>query len=101
MQNKFKKIKKEFPNIIPKDNLYIQVKVITRASKNEILWIMSDNQTWKIKIKAVPENWKANLEIQKFLSKIFKINKNNIEIISWATSSRKLIRILHKNKLSN
>lgn len=50
-------------------------------------------QTYKIRLKAVPEKGKANEELIKFLSKELALPKDKIEIISGKTERIKLIRI--------
>ncbi len=71
---------------------FLKIKVIPNSDKTEILWLM-DDWTLKIKSRWIPENWKVNLEVIKFISKDLKINKKNIKIISWETSKIKLIKI--------
>lgn len=70
---------------------FIRLKVIPKSPKNEFTEIMED---WsiKIKIKAIPEKWKANLEIIKFLKKQFWIS--SVEIISWKSERIKLVRLV-------
>ena len=55
----------------------LKIKVITNAQKTEIIWELED-WTIKLKVKAIPEKWKANSEI---------------EIISGKTSKLKLLKI--------
>lgn len=78
------------------DVWYLNIKVIPQSPQNEIVSIMDDN-TIKIRIKAIPEKWKANKELIKYLWKILNINKKNIEIISWISDQHKLIRIRIRN----
>ena len=66
----------------------VKIKVIPRAKKTEIIGTMDDG-TLKIRIKAVPENWKANDELIGFLK---KITGADWEILSGATATRKLLR---------
>ena len=66
----------------------VKIKVIPRAKKTEIIGTMDDG-TLKIRIKAVPENWKANDELIEFLR---EITGNDWEILSGATAMRKLLR---------
>ena len=69
---------------------YLKTKVITKASRNEIVWFMDDG-TLKVRINKPPEKWKANKEIIHFLKKEFSVN--DIEIISWKADTVKLLRI--------
>jgi hypothetical protein len=52
-----------------------------------------DDGTLKLRIKAVPEKWKANKEVISYFSDVLNINKKYIEIISGTTDSVKIIRI--------
>jgi uncharacterized protein (TIGR00251 family) len=71
----------------------LPVRVIPRASRNEIVEILSD-QTVKIRLKAPPVEGKANEELIKFLSKVLDIPKSNFEIVGGKTGRDKLISIL-------
>ena len=66
----------------------VKIKVIPRARKTEIIGTMDDG-TLKIRIKAVPENWKANDELIECLR---EMTGNDWEILSGATATRKLLR---------
>ena len=70
----------------------LKVKVITNAQKTEISWELED-WTIKLKVRAIPEKWKANSEIIEYFSKILNLNKSKIEIISGKTSKIKLLKI--------
>lgn len=61
-----------------KNRLTINVYVVPRSSKNEIVGIYNDHL--KIKLKAQPQNNAANDELIKFLSDVLKIPKSSIEI---------------------
>lgn len=76
---------------------YLRVKTIPRSSKTELVEIMKDSsgeETWKIRLKAVPEKGRANKELIKFLSGYFKVPAENISIISGQTDQIKLIKII-------
>ena len=70
----------------------LKVKVITNAQKTEITWELED-WTIKLKVRAIPEKWKANSEIIEYFSKILNLNKSKIEIISGKTSKINLLKI--------
>lgn len=72
---------------------YLRVKVLPKSPKNEVVDILDDD-TIKIRIKAVPEKGKANKELVKFLSKELDLPKENIQIISGKTDPLKLIKIM-------
>ncbi len=71
---------------------YFKVKITPKQAKNEFFAVLEDG-TLKIRIKAIPEKWKANKEIISYFSDELNIDKKNIEIISWATDGVKIIRI--------
>ena len=70
----------------------LKIKVITNAQKTEIIWELED-WTIKLKVRTIPEKWKANSEIIEYFSKILNLNKSKIEIISGKTSKLKLLKI--------
>lgn len=70
----------------------LEVKVITRAKKEEIEKI-SEN-SYKIKVSLPPEKLKANKRVIELLSKELNIKKQNIRIILGETSSKKIIEIV-------
>lgn len=80
-------------SILKQNDGYIRIKVLPKSVKSEIVDIM-DDETIKIRIKAVPEKGKANQELIKFLSQIFEISKDSISIISGKTDQLKLIKII-------
>ena len=71
---------------------YLRVKVTPKSPKTEVFAVLDDD-TVKIRLRAIPEKWKANMELINFLAKELEIRKNSIELISWATDKIKLIRI--------
>lgn len=70
----------------------VEVKVITRAKKEEIEKI-SEN-SYRIKVSLPPEKLKANKRVIELLSKELNIKKQNIRIVLGETSSRKIIEIV-------
>lgn len=73
-----------------KNNTILNIKVITKSSKNEIIF---DNDIIKVKVTEIPENGKANKAIVDLFSKTFKIPKNKITITKGLKSSNKTIKI--------
>jgi uncharacterized protein len=67
------------------------IKVIPKSSQTEIIEERDD--FLKIKLKAIPEKGKANIELIKFLAKHFKTAKSNINIIRGETGRNKIIEI--------
>ncbi len=76
---------------LPKSG-YLRIKVLPKSPKNEVVEIL-DDETIKIRIKAVPERGKANAELIKFLSKEFGVQRDQITIISGKTEQLKLVKI--------
>jgi uncharacterized protein (TIGR00251 family) len=83
--SQLKKILKE------EETTYLRVRVVPKSSKTEFYEILDDD-TWKIRVKAVPEKGKANAELVKYLSKLLGIPKGKISIISGQSDRTKLIR---------
>ncbi len=71
--------------------LHLSVKIIPKSQNNEIIGKMEDD-VWKIKIRAVPEKWKANKEIENFLKK--ELNVKSVEVVVGKISQRKVLRIV-------
>jgi uncharacterized protein YggU (UPF0235/DUF167 family) len=59
-----------------------------------------DDGTLKIRIREIPERWKANKELISFLWEKIWVHKRNIEVISWTTSQVKIIRIKNEKNVS-
>ncbi len=71
----------------------LPVRVTPRASRNEIVEILSDS-TVKIRLTAPPVEGAANEELIKFLAEVLGIAKSKLEIVAGATGRDKLISIL-------
>lgn len=85
----------------------LPVRVIPRASKNQIVEILSD-QTVKIRICAPPDENKANEELISFLAEVLNLPKSQFEIVAGEKGRDKLVSILdisttevHKKILAN
>lgn len=70
----------------------LNIKVIPRAAKTEMAGEMADG-TLKVRVKAVPEDGKANEELCGFLARHYGVARGAVEIVSGATSQRKRVRI--------
>lgn len=71
------------------EGVVIPVKVIPKASRNEILgW---ENGELKIRVAAQPDKGCANEELLAFLAKELRIAKSRIKLLSGATSRHKRI----------
>lgn len=85
----------------------LPVRVIPRATKNEIVEILSD-QTVKIRLTAPPAEVETNEELIAFLSSILGMPKTNFEVVAGQSGRDKLVSILdvttedvHKKILEN
>ena len=80
-------------DIEQKDNwLTINLKVHPKSSANKV--VGEHNGALKVSVTAPPEGGKANAAVVKLLSKLLRIPKSNVEIVSGQTSKNKRIRIL-------
>lgn len=82
------------------DALIFQVRVIPRSSRSEI--IGEYDGALKVKLNSPPVDGAANTELVKLLAKEFDVSKNQVEILSGATSKSKQVKIsgAKKNALS-
>ena len=71
------------------DNLKLRVKVITRSNNNSISGII--NNELNVKIKALPEKGKANMELITFFAEHLGISKAQAVICSGKKSQHKTI----------
>lgn len=72
---------------------FYSIKVIPRAKKTEYIGKMSDD-TIKIRVKAIPENGKANEELIRYFYEYLGCKKDTIiEVISGQSSTRKVVRV--------
>ncbi len=71
----------------------ITVRVIPRASKNEIAEVQADG-TIKIRLTAAPVEGQANKALIEYLAKILDVAKSKIEIVAGLSGRDKLITIL-------
>jgi uncharacterized protein len=71
----------------------IAVRVTPRASKNEIVDILSDG-TVKVHLTAPPIEGKANEALIKFMAKVLGVPKKQLEIVAGANGRDKLISVI-------
>ena len=71
--------------------MIIKVKIFPKSKKNQIVGFQKDYL--KIKINAVPEKGKANLEFIRFFAKTLSISKRSITILSGHTTQIKKIQV--------
>jgi hypothetical protein len=73
-------------------SITVDVKVIPRASKNEVLAPAADGSL-RVKVAAVPEKGKANEAVRELLASHYGVTKAQVEIVTGQTSQRKRVRI--------
>jgi uncharacterized protein (TIGR00251 family) len=72
--------------------LMLDVKVIPKSSKNEIVGLLEDGSL-KIKITAAPEKGKANAAICAFLADEFGTSRKNVQIVRGERSALKQVSV--------
>ena len=83
--------------LIKEKVLYINVKVIPKAAKTELVEIMEDgegNEILKVKLAAVPEKGKANQGLCRFFAQLFSVPKSSVNVSQGQTSQRKVLKIV-------
>lgn len=71
----------------------LAIRVTPRASKNEIVEVMSDG-TVRIRLTASPSEGKANEALVEFLASVLDVKRSRIEIVAGVTGRDKLVSIL-------
>jgi uncharacterized protein (TIGR00251 family) len=71
----------------------LAVRVTPRASKNEIVEVLSDG-TVKVHLTAPPVEGKANEALVKFLAEVLGVAPARIEVVAGASGRDKLISVL-------
>ena len=67
------------------------VKVVPRASKNQLMGIEGD--AIKIRLTAPPVEGKANDALVKFLAQVLGTSRAQVEIVRGAKSKQKIVRV--------
>ncbi len=71
----------------------LPVRVIPRASRNEIVEILSD-QTVKIRLVAPPDEQHTNRELINFLADVLGVSASKLEVVAGISGRDKLVSIL-------
>jgi uncharacterized protein (TIGR00251 family) len=77
----------------------LAVRVTPRASKNEIVEVLSDG-TVKVHLTAPPVEGKANEALVNFLAEVLDVPTSRIEIVAGATGRDKLISVLEMDTVT-
>ncbi|MDP3976062.1 MAG: DUF167 domain-containing protein [bacterium] len=78
------------------DVLYVNVKVIPKASKTEFVEVMvgpDGEDILKIRVAAVPEKGRANEELCRYLGKCLGVPKGQVKVSAGQSSRQKLIKV--------
>ncbi len=67
------------------------VKVVPRASRNEIVGVEGD--VIKVRLNAPPVEGKANVALVRLLAELLGVSAAQIEIVRGETARRKLVRV--------
>lgn len=79
------------PIIVQGDGIIVDVSIVPRASRSEVVGLHDD--VLKIRIAAPPVDGAANAELVKLLARIFSVSKSEITIVGGETSRKKRIKI--------
>jgi len=74
-----------------KKGVVFKVRVQPRAAKNQLAGLFGD--ALKLRLTAPPVEGEANEACRVFLAKIFKVPKNQVELIAGQTGRSKLVRV--------
>lgn len=76
--------------------LYLNIKVIPKAQRTECVekMIGPDGEAiFKVKVAAVPEKGKANMELCAYLAQQFGLPKSQVSVVQGQTSQRKVVKL--------
>ncbi len=71
--------------------MYIRVKVVTNAAKNEV--IDQGENAFTVKVTASPERGKANRKVLDLVAEHFQVAKSAIAIVKGAYANKKIMHI--------
>jgi uncharacterized protein len=71
----------------------LTVKVVPRASKDEVVGMMQDN-TLKVRLRAPPVDGAANEALRRVLAEHFDVKLSKVVILRGATARLKVVEIL-------
>jgi uncharacterized protein (TIGR00251 family) len=74
-----------------KGGVTFAVRVVPRASRNEIVGVHGD--ALKVRLTAPPVEGRANEALVAFLAQRLGVRKSQVEIVAGATSRHKMIRV--------
>lgn len=75
------------------DAVVFKVRVQPRASRNQLAGLLDD--AIKIRLTAPPVDGEANKALQDYIAKLFKVAKNQVELVSGHTGRNKYVRVIN------
>lgn len=75
------------------DAVVFKVRVQPRAAKNQLAGLLDD--AIKIRLTAPPVDGEANKALQDYIAKLFKVAKNQVELVSGHTGRNKYVRVFN------
>jgi hypothetical protein len=78
------------------EGVVFKVRVQPRAAKNQLAGLYGD--ALKLRLTAPPVDGEANKACKAFLAKLFKVPKNNVELLTGHTGRNKYFRIIGIDK---
>jgi len=79
--------------------LYLNIKVIPKAQKTEVVEVLEGpegEKIVKVKVAAVPEKGKANVELCRYMAEEFGVSKSSVSVVRGNASQRKVLKILNE-----
>jgi uncharacterized protein len=72
----------------------MKIEVIVRPnSRIELVEVLAENKSFRIKVNAPPEDGKANKKVIELLSDFLKVPKSKIELVSGFKSKKKIFKV--------
>jgi uncharacterized protein len=72
----------------------MKIEVIVRPnSRIELVEVLEENKSFRIKVNAPPEDGKANKKVIELLSDFLKVPKSKIELVSGFKSKKKIFKV--------
>ncbi|MDR2794615.1 MAG: DUF167 domain-containing protein [Holosporaceae bacterium] len=72
-----------------KNGVYLKVKVVPKASRNEVLGLSGDRI--RVAVRAVPQNGEANEALEDVIASFLNVGRSNCSVTFGRRSSQKII----------
>jgi uncharacterized protein (TIGR00251 family) len=74
-----------------KDGIRIRLHIQPGANRNQIVGVHGD--ALKVKVRAAPEDGRANAELLRFLADVLQLPKRQLTLVTGQTSRRKIVEL--------